>query len=223
MAQLGAVHEEAGEVPRMVQILSTEHWSLLSARSLAYNEAFTRAGMFLAFLSMSLVALALLAQGLSFTRDVLVIAAIVLAVDLLIGLTTVVRLVGAYDDDLRAVHGMSRLRHAYVQLEPGLAAYLTAPFHDDPASVGTAYGVPPRGLAAALYAISSSLGMVVLIESVLAGVTAGVIALAAQVATALAWAIGGAAGFIALALLIWLTARHLQAFAAHLPARFPAP
>ena len=36
--------------PRVVQILATEHWSLLASRSLAYNEAFTRGGMFLAFL-----------------------------------------------------------------------------------------------------------------------------------------------------------------------------
>ena len=44
---------------RVVQILSTEHWSLLASRSLAYNEAFTRGGMFLTFLSASIVALAL--------------------------------------------------------------------------------------------------------------------------------------------------------------------
>ena len=50
--------------PRALQILSAEHSSLLSARALAYNEAFTRAGMFLAFLSMSFVALALVAQAL---------------------------------------------------------------------------------------------------------------------------------------------------------------
>ena len=36
--------------PRVLQILSTEHWGLLTARSLAYNEAFTRASMFLTFL-----------------------------------------------------------------------------------------------------------------------------------------------------------------------------
>ena len=36
--------------PRVLTILSTEHWSLLSGRSLAYNEAFTRGGMFLTFL-----------------------------------------------------------------------------------------------------------------------------------------------------------------------------
>ena len=61
------------EDPRALQILSTEHWSLLSARSLAYNEAFTRGGMFLSFLSMSFVALALLAQGMSFDREFLII------------------------------------------------------------------------------------------------------------------------------------------------------
>src|SRR5438552_392944 len=40
--------------PRALTILATEHWSLLSARSLVYNEAFARTGMFLTFLSASL-------------------------------------------------------------------------------------------------------------------------------------------------------------------------
>lgn len=35
--------------PRAVQILTAEHGSLLSARSLAYNEAFVRGGNFLSF------------------------------------------------------------------------------------------------------------------------------------------------------------------------------
>jgi hypothetical protein len=64
--------------PRALQILTTEHWSLLSARSLVYNEAFARAGMFLTFLSASLVALALVAQGMGFDRDFLVLSAIML-------------------------------------------------------------------------------------------------------------------------------------------------
>ena len=64
--------------PRALQILSTEHWSLLSARSLAYNEAFTRGGMFLTFLSTSFVALALLAQAMSFGDGFLTVAAVVL-------------------------------------------------------------------------------------------------------------------------------------------------
>src|SRR6188768_2154068 len=104
--------------PRVVQILSTEHWSLLSARSLAYNEAFVRAGMFLTFLSTSFVALALVAQAMSFGRDFLAVAALVLAFDLVIGLTTFLRMNAANVDDLRANHGMARIRHAYTQIAP---------------------------------------------------------------------------------------------------------
>ena len=53
--------------PRALQILSTEHWSLLASRSLAYNEAFSRAGMFLSFLSATLIVIGFLigTQGLS--------------------------------------------------------------------------------------------------------------------------------------------------------------
>ena len=49
--------------PRVITILSTEHWSLLTARSLVYNEMFTRGGMFLTLLSASLVALGFVYQG----------------------------------------------------------------------------------------------------------------------------------------------------------------
>jgi hypothetical protein len=72
--------------PRVITLLATEHWSLLSARSLAYNEAFVRAGMFLTFLSTSFVA-----QAMSFGRDFLPVAALVLGFDLVIGLTTLLR------------------------------------------------------------------------------------------------------------------------------------
>lgn len=65
--------------PRTITLLTTEPLSLLSARTLAYNEAFVRAGIFLTFLSTSFVALALLAQAMSFGRDFLSVAALVLA------------------------------------------------------------------------------------------------------------------------------------------------
>ena len=130
--------------PRAITILSTEHWSLLSARGLAYNEAFIRGGMFLTFLSMSFVALALLAQGMSFDTQFLTIAAVVLAFDLVIGLATYGRINGANVDDLRAVHGMARIRHAYTEIAPITERYFTTPTHDDVASVISAYGSRAR-------------------------------------------------------------------------------
>src|SRR5690606_20481135 len=113
--------------PRLITLLTTEHWSLLSARSLAYNEAFVRAGMFLTLLSMSFVGLALLAQAIPFGRDFLQVSAVVLAFDLVIGLATFGRINGANYDDLRAVHGMARIRHAYTQIAPIVTPYFTTP------------------------------------------------------------------------------------------------
>src|SRR5688500_17407242 len=126
--------------PRAITILTTEHWSLLSARALAYNEAFVRGGMFLTFLSMSFVALALLAQAMSFGDSFLTVAAVVLAFDLVIGLATYARISGANVDDLRAVHGMARIRHAYTEIAPVVAPYFTTATHDDIESVLTIYG-----------------------------------------------------------------------------------
>ena len=64
---IAGLHDAPGPAhladPRAITILTTEHWSLLTARSLVYNEAFSRGAMFFTFLSASLVALGFLAQG----------------------------------------------------------------------------------------------------------------------------------------------------------------
>ena len=59
--------------PRALTILTTEHWSLLTARSLVYNEAFARGGMFLTFLTGTLVALGFVSQGSGFATGFLVV------------------------------------------------------------------------------------------------------------------------------------------------------
>ena len=129
--------------PRAITLLTTEHWSLLTARSLAYNEAFTRGGMFLTFLSMSFVALALFSSAMSFGSDFLTVAAVLLAFDVVLGLATYGRIAGANVDDLRALHGMARIRHSYTQIAPVVEPYFTTATHDDIDSVLTAYGTLP--------------------------------------------------------------------------------
>ncbi len=49
-----------------LDILSTEHWSLLSTRALGWNEMAGRTQMYLTALSGTVVALALAAQGTDF-------------------------------------------------------------------------------------------------------------------------------------------------------------
>src|SRR5262249_7207947 len=71
-----------------VDILTTEHWSLLSTRTLGYQETFGRATLFIGVLSAAAVALALVAQAMHFGRQTLSIAALVIPVALLIGVAT---------------------------------------------------------------------------------------------------------------------------------------
>lgn len=209
--------------PRVVQILATEHWSLLASRSLAYNEAFARGGMFLTFLSMSFVALALLAQAMSFGDGFLTVAAIVLAFDLVIGLTTYGRINGANVDDLRAVYGMARIRHGYTEIAPIVAPYFTSPTHDDMASVLTAYGSPSSsGSGLLLYGLTTSGGMIALITSMVGGVFAAVLGLISGVSGGLAVWIGVGGGVLVFAILYLLTAGSVTRQQAKLTVLFPA-
>jgi hypothetical protein len=117
--------------PRALTILSTEHWSLLTARSLVYNETFARGGMFLAFLSATLVALGLVSTGSGFSSSFLAVAAAVLAVDLFVGVATYGRIAAANRESVRYLQGMNRLRHAYHEMVPGLEPYFVTGRHDD--------------------------------------------------------------------------------------------
>lgn len=210
--------------PRTITLLTTEHWSLLSARSLAYNEAFVRAGMFLTFLSMSLVALALLAQAMSFDRDFLSVTALVLTFDFVIGLATFGRINGANYDDLRAVHGMARIRHAYTQIAPIVTPYFTTPTHDDIDAVTTVYGpISDRLPGQIVYGLTTSAGMIGLIVAMVGGVLAAVVALLMGVAVGAAIWIGVLGGVVVLAGLIAYGAWSVQRVQSTVTPRFPTP
>lgn len=209
--------------PRVVQILATEHWSLLASRSLAYNEAFTRGGMFLAFLSTSFVALALLAQAMAFGEYFLTVAAVVLAFDLVIGLATYGRINGANVDDLRAVHGMARIRHGYTEIAPIVVPYFTSATHDDPTSVTSAYGSPSSsGIGLILYGLTTSGGMIGLITSMVGGVLAAVLGLIVGITGVLAVWIGVGGAVLVFAALLILTSGSVPRSQATMTVMFPA-
>jgi hypothetical protein len=209
--------------PRVITILSTEHWSLLSARGLAYNEAFVRGGMFLTFLSMSFVALALLAQAMAFGDQFLTVAAILLGFDFVIGLTTYGRINGANVDDLRALHGMARIRHAYTQVAPIVAPYFTSATHDDIDSVLTGYGpTPTSGLPLVVYGLTTSGGMIGLIVAMVGGCEAAVLALMAGVSGDVAVWIGLAGGILTFAVITLLTVGSVPGHQRDLTVMFPA-
>jgi hypothetical protein len=227
----GATRPAAGEAaeglddPRVLQILSTEHWSLLSARSLVYNEAFARAGMFLTFLSASLVALAFVANAMAFSRQFLVLAAILLFVDIAIGLATLGRMLDASVDDLRSLAGMNRIRNAYVHIAPAVVPYLTSGIHDDSAGVLENYGDSKigSGMSAFIHGLTTAGGMILTIDALLAAALAGIVAIFLGADMVGAFVAGGAAFLVLFAILNRYSYRVIAGFEASFTSRFPTP
>jgi hypothetical protein len=130
-----------------VQMLATEHWSLLATRSLSWNEAFSRAGMFLSLLSGAVVALALVAQATSFGSGFVVFALLVLPVVLFVGVTTYARLLEINNEDYVWVRGMNRLRGAYLEIDPGIAPYFITGVTEEPAEIFRTFGTAEPEIA----------------------------------------------------------------------------
>jgi hypothetical protein len=74
-----------------LQILATEHWSLLATRSLTYTESLGRVNMFLTILSGAVIALALVAQADRFGPAFISITIFMLSVVFVVGVFTVDR------------------------------------------------------------------------------------------------------------------------------------
>ena len=210
--------------PRALTILTTEHWNLLTARSLVYNEAFARSGMFLSFLSATLVVLGLISTATGFSDGFLMIAAVVLALDLFVGLATLGRIVGASDEDLRYLQGMNRLRHAYLEMVPSIERYFVTSQYDDFASVAALYGpANPSALRGLLHGFTTAPGMLGVICSAVGG---GLVATIALLATHDAGVAGLAAlaGFVVLfGTMTVVLYRGATAAIRRMPAMFPRP
>ena len=213
------------EDPRALQILSTEHWSLLATRSLAYNEAFSRAGMFLSFLSASLIVIGFLIGSQGLSSAVVPVALVLLLADLYIGAATVGRLLAASSEELECIRGMNRIRHAYREMVPGLEPYFISGFHDDARGVLSTYGYPSRSgaLMNILHGLTTTIGMVATIDAMILGAIGAlvVLGLGGGLESALLMGAGGfLVGFATFAVIGMRSAVGSQARA---EARFPTP
>jgi hypothetical protein len=219
--------------PRALTILTTEHWSLLSTRSLAWTETFARAGMFLATVSASTVALALVG---SVVRDgFIAFALVILPVVLFIGLATAVRLAQASMDDGLSVQGMNRIRHAYVEMVPEMAPYFVTSHYDDVVGVMITVGAPPEiatrvgqptiasMIGGLLHGFVTAMGMIMVINCVLAGVIVALAAVALGTGDVAALVAGFAGAVVLFVLQAAWGLGAARAANARMTVRFPTP
>ena len=209
--------------PNAPALLAAEQWSLIAARSLIWNEAQSRATVFLTVLSASIIALALAADATGFGAETTTLALVLLPVVLLLGIAAYVRMVQINTEEFQLVLAMNRLRRAYLVLEPGLERYLTTGHHDDERGVIATYMFdhPTRHWLWAHFLVNTPT-IIATVDAALAAaiVVLGLHAIEAPRAIAV---VGGAAAF----LVVWGTLFRLQMpalrpFRDQTP-RFPTP
>jgi hypothetical protein len=160
------------------QLLATEHWGLLAARSTAQSEVLTRITIFLTLFSAGLVSIALIGQATDFDGTFGPFAVAVLVLVVVIGQLTQVRVMNVGIEDLGYVLAMNRMRAAYIELDPGIEPYLMASAHDDQAgSVRTYDFFGTRSMASHL--LGSSMVLILVVNAILLGLLTSAIALTA--------------------------------------------
>jgi hypothetical protein len=208
--------------PDAAAILATEHWSLLATRSLIWNEAMSRATVFLTVLSASIIALALLADATGFGPQTTALALVLLPVVLLLGIATYVRLVQINSEEFELVLAMNRLRHAYLTMAPELEVYFTTGHHDDERGVVSTYMLdrPSQWRLWGHFLVNTP----TIVATVDAALAAAIVVLVTQAADASTAAVvsGGATAF----LVVWGALFPLQRYTLHplrKTPRFPTP
>lgn len=203
-----------------LQILTTEHWSLLSTRSLSWNEAFSRATMFLSALSGAVVALALVAQATAFGDGFVTFALLILPVVLFVGVVSFTRLVAINHEDVGWVVGMNMLRHAYLEMAPELRDYFITGSNDDEAGVMATFGATP-GPGSFVHEFVTTPGMLAVINGVVAGILGGIVALQIGSLTPVAVVVGVATALTTCGLLVIHQYRGVVKPRGRRPAQFP--
>lgn len=215
----------SGNVSARLQILATEHWSLLATRSLTYSESFSRVGMFFTVLTGAVVALALLAQAEHFNQAFTNVALLILSVVFIVGLATLGRLSALNREDILWVAAMNRLRHAYLEMDPDVAPYFFTDSHDDIKGTLATMGLaaPGRRIFSDLAHGSTTLpAMLVVIVLVVAGVLGALTAAELGAGDRVAILVGAATFLVIGTGFGLLMQRSFIAFAAGLKPRFPS-
>jgi hypothetical protein len=208
--------------PDALQILTTEHWSLLATRSLVYTEAMGRTSIFVAALSGSVVALALVAQASEFGSGFVAFALVLLPVVYFLGCVTIIRLAQVNLENARWVQGMNRIRNAYLQLAPELEPYFVTSKYDDAAGVLVST-VAHLGPAPRYQAFVSAPGVVAVINSVVAGAAAGVAGMALDLDIAGSLVLGGVFFLASMALFVTWARGRVGGFLSGSAPLFPSP
>jgi len=186
--------ESDAVLSRRAQILATEHWGLLAARSTAQSEVLTRITIFLTLVSAGLVTIGLLGQASGFAGWFGGASLAILAFLSLIGFMTQVRVMNVSEEDMMYVVAMNRLRGAYADLDPTVEDVFLASTFDDQAGMKRTYSfLRPRSVSILL---GSSVMLLIVVNACVVGLLIGCVIVAAGGQLDWAVAIGISTGLL---------------------------
>jgi hypothetical protein len=116
---------------QLVTIMTTEHYTLQTGRSMTISEANGRALLFVGAVSSGLIALAFVGQISRFATPFLVFSLVVLPTLFLMGLITFERVRQSGMVDILYARGINRIRHLYLEYAPQMQPYFILSAHDD--------------------------------------------------------------------------------------------
>src|SRR6266480_5272758 len=157
--------------PQVLQIMTTEHYNLQAARSVATSEATSRSNLFISTVSTTLVALALIGQISELGTAFFVFALLLFPSLFFLGLVSLERAIQTTIEDNTCVRGINRIRHLYVEVVPQVQDYFILSTHDDPLIYMQAMNFRHAGWQIFLTAA----GMIAVIDSILGGIFLGLL------------------------------------------------
>jgi hypothetical protein len=202
----------------LISFMTTEHFTLQGARTSAVAETNSRLQTFMTFVSMSVLALALVAQISRLGDAFFTFAFLLLPVVYVLGLATIGRFRQLWQEWFHAGQAMNRIRRYFVDVAPEAKRYLTLPTTDEPWTTLSAWGIRAGGRLGGLVTVFAVLAM---INSVVASVLAGLVAIRLTDRGSLATAVGAAAFVLSFLLLMSAGRKDFFRNMAQAETRFP--
>lgn len=157
----------------ILQFMTTEHFTLQTAKSATVAEANGRAANFLSTVSSAVVALAFVGQVSEMGGAFLLFGLVLFPSLLFLGFVTFERAIQTAIENMIHSRGINRIRHYYVETAPEMGRYFIHSTHDDVAGAVQNMGIVPR--ESWWQHLVTNAGMVAVVNSVLAGVFAGML------------------------------------------------
>lgn len=156
---------------QILQFMTTEHFTLQTAKSATVAEANGRATLFLSTVSSAVVALAFIGQVSGIGEAFFLFGLVLFPSLFFLGFVTFERAIQTAIENMIHSRGINRIRHYYVELAPEIRPYLIHSTHDDVAGALYDMGIVPSNSEWQHFVTNA--GTVAVINSVLAGVFAG--------------------------------------------------